>query len=277
MPFECACCGATPDATLGVTATRTTGKRIVRTQSKSQQVPYCQQCLAHAAAMPTPWGVGAVFMCIVTCLLWIPVQLWIDSMQRRRAQELSKPECSVLNLAAAYLGWSGSVHEFVFARREFALTFILQNRKNVVNLPYEVLADLERHAHLLCSRKQAERPLNAVPHTAQGAAAGDDVAIATVVAKLEKLKTLVARRAALETALSGISSSSAKEKLVLLAAKLEVDCVMDKVDGLKSPSAKRRHLTAALDQLRTDVVADALQQREIALLESALQELDNER
>lgn len=50
--------------------------------------------------------------------------------------------------------------------------------------------------------------------------------------------------------------------------------VLDKVDTLTSLRAKKRHLLAALDDIRNDGVDASLQFRQIDMLESALREID---
>jgi hypothetical protein len=63
---------------------------------------------------------------------------------------------------------------------------------------------------------------------------------------------------------------------MLEASRIEVEAVWSKVDGLKSPAAKRRHLAAALEDLRADSVPDELQAQQIRWLEEALQSVEQE-
>ncbi|MCS7270090.1 MAG: hypothetical protein NZ703_03300, partial [Gemmataceae bacterium] len=46
-PEVCACCCRPADTTILVSATRTKGKRVIQTESKSWHVPYCSNCLEH--------------------------------------------------------------------------------------------------------------------------------------------------------------------------------------------------------------------------------------
>jgi hypothetical protein len=47
FPPQCACCGSTPNTSLEASATKTTGKRTVRTQTKTSSFPYCSTCAEH--------------------------------------------------------------------------------------------------------------------------------------------------------------------------------------------------------------------------------------
>ena len=46
-PRCCACCCGVATGTRAATATRTTGKRVIKTQGKYWPIPYCDQCLEH--------------------------------------------------------------------------------------------------------------------------------------------------------------------------------------------------------------------------------------
>jgi hypothetical protein len=49
-PSVCACCARPADTTVEVRSTRTTAKRVIDTQTKSCDVPYCNRCLSHIQA-----------------------------------------------------------------------------------------------------------------------------------------------------------------------------------------------------------------------------------
>jgi hypothetical protein len=46
-PQACACCCQASDTAVEVRSTRTTGKRVIRTHTKSWSVPYCSRCREH--------------------------------------------------------------------------------------------------------------------------------------------------------------------------------------------------------------------------------------
>jgi hypothetical protein len=49
-PQICPCCSADADARVEVTSTRYTGTRVVRSQTKGWELPYCRACLRHVDA-----------------------------------------------------------------------------------------------------------------------------------------------------------------------------------------------------------------------------------
>lgn len=46
-PTICACCGGHPQSNLAASSFRTTGVRVIRTEGKQFDVPYCNQCILH--------------------------------------------------------------------------------------------------------------------------------------------------------------------------------------------------------------------------------------
>jgi hypothetical protein len=49
-PGACACCCRRADTSIEISSTRVTGKKVIHTQTKSWEVPYCRKCLAHIRA-----------------------------------------------------------------------------------------------------------------------------------------------------------------------------------------------------------------------------------
>jgi hypothetical protein len=49
-PGACACCCRRADTSIEISNTRVTGKKVIHTQTKSWEVPYCRKCLAHIKA-----------------------------------------------------------------------------------------------------------------------------------------------------------------------------------------------------------------------------------
>jgi hypothetical protein len=93
------------------------------------------------------------------------------------------------------------------------------------------------------------------------------------IARIEGYKGPVARRNALERALAEIQDPRGRAQLVLAASRIEVAAVLDKVDGLSSSAAKRRHLQQAITALRSDNIPDELQAEELRQLEERLRSL----
>jgi hypothetical protein len=61
-PPVCACCCRPADSSIEISSTRVTGKRIIRSQTKSWEIPYCRRCLAHIKASRTLHGFSMFVM-----------------------------------------------------------------------------------------------------------------------------------------------------------------------------------------------------------------------
>ena len=49
-PAHCACCCGPANSSISIGHTRTKGVKVIKEESKSWQVPYCTNCLAHFEA-----------------------------------------------------------------------------------------------------------------------------------------------------------------------------------------------------------------------------------
>lgn len=92
--------------------------------------------------------------------------------------------------------------------------------------------------------------------------------------RLEGAKGPAGRRAALSWGLDRLTIPALRQRLMVEASRVEVEAVLDKVDGLKTAAAKRRHLTAALEALRADEIPDEVQAQQIRWLEEAIAALE---
>jgi len=108
----------------------------------------------------------------------------------------------------------------------------------------------------------------------RGGAKSDAEIYDEALRKLESAKGPAGRRSALQVALERISSTEFRDQLLLEASKIEVDAVLEKTNGLKTVSAKRRRLQEALDGLKNDAVPDELQVTQIRWLQEALEQLE---
>lgn len=98
-----------------------------------------------------------------------------------------------------------------------------------------------------------------------------------VAARLRVAAGPAARRRELAQGLRFMESPQHRQALLLRASTIEVEAVLEKVAGLKTPAVKRRRLQEALDALRADAVPDELQTQQVAWLEAALRDLDGQR
>lgn len=102
----------------------------------------------------------------------------------------------------------------------------------------------------------------------------DEDIVRHTLERMEAAKGPAGRRSTMQAGLSALATPHARERLMVEASKMEVQAVLDKVDGLKTASAKRRNVLAALEAIRTDDVPDELQTQQIQWLEQALTELE---
>lgn len=100
--------------------------------------------------------------------------------------------------------------------------------------------------------------------------------IPDTIAKLEAAKGPAGRRAVLSKALAQVTTAEQRQHLMLEASKIEVQAVLDKADGLKSATARKRNLQAALDAIKADDVPDELQAEQVKWLEDAIAAVDRE-
>lgn len=68
-----------------------------------------------------------------------------------------------------------------------------------------------------------------------------------------------------------------RDQLLLQASRIEVAAALEKAEGLKTPAAKVRTLSEALDALRSDSVPDHLQLDLIRSLEEAIAKIEDEK
>jgi hypothetical protein len=140
-PDRCACCHEWADSKLYCAYTRTTGQRVIRHDSRGWDIPYCKRCLAHLrenrstrAACNQRLAVVGVAFCIVLFLggaqyaiasmvgaLLVGVGVGFLYLGRMKKMQAAMSEhCRVLDEAAAYRGWEGTIHSFWFASADFA-------------------------------------------------------------------------------------------------------------------------------------------------------------
>ncbi|MCY0989421.1 hypothetical protein OV203_19935 [Nannocystis sp. ILAH1] len=265
FPHRCACCGGVPDTEFTAAAVRVTGKRVIRTDKRTWGIPYCSACVAHVRLLPGPWGCLTWLLALLTCGLWLVVQLVLDEGTRARARAMCSPNCACPNWAAEYRGWDGSIQSFEFTSADYARAFALANHKSLINVSPGLRGLLEAAVEEEQRAREVQR-LNE-------AAASEEALVTATLADVEKARGPASRRAALERGLSRVTRVDLRERLLLEAARIETRAVLEKVDSLKSKAAKRRHIEDGLAALRSDAVADELQVREIAVLEAALREL----
>lgn len=299
IPRQCACCGKEPDTELTVSASKATGKRVVKTRTNSWDFPYCSRCLQHArvvesqnyfvllgiaagivlllALYQTPaLGFLALLVCFVAAIL---IQQKRNRKRQEKLKELVSASCATSTYAVKYLGWQGSIQHFDFASKDFAAQFMRSNLAKLINLSPE--------ARNLLSQPVLDTPVMATTPSESSDALATPAAERTTesateygtllkwINKIESSKGPATRRAAVAAALKSIQDEDQRHKLLLEASKIEVAATLDKVDGLKTKSAKKRVLQAAIQELKADSVSDELQVQLLEMLESEMHQVEN--
>jgi hypothetical protein len=221
---------------------------------------------------------------IAAAVAGIAVGVTVLVLLRRKARELCSSRCVTPSAAVVYTDWYGTVHTFDVRSREYAALFMLANTKKLLNLTEDARQLMQWGLSQTLSVKveididdddDAPMVVAARPRsTAVGTS--DDDQLVRALSKLESLKGAASRRAALEAALKTVRSPEAKERLLVEASKIEVHAVLQKVDSLKTKSAKKRTVMNALDEIRNDRVSDELQAKQTEMLETLLSDIESE-
>src|SRR5258708_35922121 len=60
FPPKCACCCGAANAELSISATKSSGKKVVHKKTHVWDVPYCDRCLEHVRAMESAERIARV-------------------------------------------------------------------------------------------------------------------------------------------------------------------------------------------------------------------------
>lgn len=138
FPNQCPCCNGATDAELALSASKSSGKRVVHTKTKVWDVPYCNHCLTHIQRTDqarVSAKMFAVLAAIVSALTWLGfsfsaglgvgafilvvgfIPYWLLT---KSAKEICRKDCARVGRAIAYLGWERTVHKFEVASPQYA-------------------------------------------------------------------------------------------------------------------------------------------------------------
>lgn len=111
VPATCVCCHGHADGDFSASFTRTSGKRVIREQTRSWAFPCCHRCLAHARLWNSA-GTIALIVVVVAALiglllgassvgagaglfaLSLPLALVLASRRRSAARAARSPGCA---------------------------------------------------------------------------------------------------------------------------------------------------------------------------------------
>lgn len=160
FPRMCCCCGGnSPDSTYTASYTRTTGKKVVKKQTKSWNFPICSGCSEWIEAVRAAQTVGLGFGCafvLGVIVLSIGIAVFLEEgpgrtaiavgllmvyfsglmFRRWRRAKVAADDllpADVCNTTpVVYNGWDGTVHTFLFANVKFRGMFVAHNIKKVL-------------------------------------------------------------------------------------------------------------------------------------------------
>lgn len=152
FPVKCACCGGTADAELSTSASKATGRRVIRTKTNEWDIPYCDECVRHVNLAEGTASLTIMF-CVISVLgagvLWyftsitvgigfgILVLIATSVFYKKftgQAQKKCTSSCACVTKSIVYLGWHGSTHRFSILSEPYAVEFMNANRQKLVNL-----------------------------------------------------------------------------------------------------------------------------------------------
>lgn len=218
-------------------------------------------CSVGVVLIVISFAVGNETAQMVTILLGLVLAIVAIFMQRSRARNMCSTTCTAPQPAVEYLHWHGSSHSFNILSRNYAALFMLANTKKLVNVTEDGRQLMQwaiTQADATAVRDEdddeiritvsASTPSTRVPRPS--AEASDHDRLVRCLSKLESLKGSASRRAAVEAAMKTITSEEIRKRLLLEASRIEVSAVLDKVDSLKTKSAKKRTLLAAIEEIK---------------------------
>lgn len=300
FPRLCPCCSQESDTEVEITASRTTGKRVVKTVTKSWEFPYCKKCMEHTAV----WNsriYGYLFILIslavsmFTCLADVESEtlsatFWLSMIigasiggvihwkVGNKAKEMCSSSCAAPGVGVEFLGWDGAVQSFSFTNQKYALAFMSSNRTKLQNLTHAQIEAMEEFKRNNAVSQSSEPKRVTGKETNQSAKIETPVSTEKIflkwIEKLEAAKGPASRKAAIAAALKEIIEPKEQERFLMEASRIEVQIVMDKVDGLKTTAAKKRNLEAAIENLENDDIPDHMQTKEMEMLRNELESLE---
>jgi hypothetical protein len=159
FPRVCCSCGSgAPDQHFRASATRTTGKKVVKTDMRSWDFPICSGCLRWISQQRSANSMRGGFIALVifavlgvvvgVILIREPVGIFAillgallgaiapfvyQSWQKKQAAaDKIKPSAGCMIEPVVYNGWSGTVHTFYFSSGVFCEQFPLANANKLL-------------------------------------------------------------------------------------------------------------------------------------------------
>jgi len=282
VPFECPCCGATPDADLAIPFSAAKSTPAATDTATWLEFPYCKPCVAHAgywesadrtsgrvmgAGVLAAILIGVVVSWLAGSLVFlgaITVALFLVLAGRGRARAGCGPACASPGKAVHYYGWSGNASTFGFESPTYAARFAEQNTGKLVDVTPQLRALLEGYKVARLAVPTPAAPAHVVPPALE---------LRDWIARIESEVSHSGRRNMLKRALDGIHDDADRKRLVEIASAIEVAVIMESIDRLPSPTAKRRKLQDAIEHIRADNLPEEIQESALRQLEAKARSL----
>lgn len=157
FPQHCACCDTKADTALTVSASKSSGKKVVRTKTNTWDFPYCTQCKKHIEAADTAnilTGVVCVISLVAAGYLGSKVGAFIGVIGlvaalftyiklMAHAKSMLKASCACIGKAVGFLDWDGTRQVFKIVSHEYARKFMVANSRKLINVSPEARHLLE--------------------------------------------------------------------------------------------------------------------------------------
>jgi hypothetical protein len=146
-PNMCCCCARpNPNGKFNAVATRTTGKRVVRTQERSWEFPMCTECIEWRESVlkgrtvltftfvssALTFYVGLenllLFLVCLGCSIGLAVLFYFID----KNSDKIKISTATSVTPAVYHEWNGSVHYFSLSNKEFHEQFCSANQSKLI-------------------------------------------------------------------------------------------------------------------------------------------------
>jgi hypothetical protein len=159
FPQICACCGSPPDRVLTVSASKKSGKKVVRTQINTWDFPYCSRCIKHKNSADFAIIVVAIIAITVFIIftplnvtvglfvalaISLPLYLWLWS----QAKKLCSENCVCVRKAVRFVNWDGTRQVFEIVSPKYASAFMRENPKKLINLSLQARNLIEEEGHI---------------------------------------------------------------------------------------------------------------------------------
>jgi hypothetical protein len=280
IPFDCPCCGATPDTEVAVPLARASRNRAANS-AMAIDFPYCRACVAHV----TRWEsgrivltglvvLGTVLFAIAAIASQVVVGIAVFGglvalgalvavARRNDARRACRESCGSVEMAVEYLGWSGVANGFAFKSIAYGAKFAERNASRLVE-DARVSRLLKNYELARIAVPTPAAPVSVIP---------PPLDTGEWIAKLTTIPTRVARRDALSRALDSLSDARARDQVVRTVCAIELATYLAPVDQASGAAAKKRRLQATIEHVKRDNLPEPLRQLLLRELEDVAKKL----